>query len=193
MSEGETISCSKRRPVGAESTAAVLLAALAAAALTFLACSAPPPPPPPPPPPSTPLPTPVVVPLAEPDDLAREVLTEAGFDQIDEDGAGGTIVGRLRRSTATADEERAAVAELRRIARFDEELGSERIGGYDIRVEIRIEESDSAELDVAAKAEIRATPRARAAVLPSPPSRQLVSRGVLERELVERIHARWSE
>jgi hypothetical protein len=191
MSKHEILPRSKPGRSQARPIAVVGLAI--AASIAFLACSAPPPPPPAPPPPPTPLPTPVVVPLAEPDDLAREVLGDAGFGEIDEDGAGGTIVARLRRSVATAEEERAAVAELRRIARFDEEFGSERIAGYEIRVEIRIKQTEASELDVAAKAEIHAAGRARVAALPPPPSRQLVSRGVLERELVERIHARWSE
>src|SRR5690606_36544018 len=124
----------------------------------LLACSAPPPPPPAPPP-ATPLPTPVIVPLASAADLAREVLAEAGFGEIEEDPESGTITARSARVVATAEEERAAVEELRRIARFDEAFVTDRVAAYEIRFEVRAKESDSAELDVAAKAEIRVTPR----------------------------------
>lgn len=163
--------------------------ALLAAAISFPSCAAAPPPPPPPPPiPEPPPPTPE--PKADLWDAPRAVLTAAGYTVIAEDRAKGVLTARVQKSTPTPAEQRTAFADLGRISHIDDPRvggAARRMSAYTVTVHVRVGSPESAEVSMAVKAEIQVTERVRQKNASANVTHPVPSRGVLEKELIEKI------
>ena len=161
------------------------------AALWFPGCAAEAPPAPPPPPLPTPEPPPPTPePAADLWDAPRAVLTEAGYTVFAEDREKGVLSARVTKSTETAAEQRAAIKDLSRISHLDDPRvggAARRMSAYAVTVHVRIGSPDSAEVTMAVKAEIQVTERVKQKNATANVTHPVPSRGVLEKELLEKI------
>ena len=165
------------------------LALLGCLSLAGCAADAPAPPPPPPLPTPEPAPPPPE-PKADLWDAPRAVLTEAGYTVIGEDREKGVLTARLAKSTGTPAEQRAAIADLSRISHLDDPRvggAARRMTAYEITVRVRIGSPDSAEVTMAVKVEFQVTERVKQKKATANVTHPVPSRGVLEKELLEKI------
>ena len=163
------------------------------ATLWLPGCAADAPSPPPPPPLPTPEPPPPPPePKADLWDAPRAVLTEAGYTVIGEDREKGVLTARLTKSTETPADQRAAMKDLSRIAHLDDPRvggAARRMSAYAVTVHVRIGPPDSAEVSMAVKAEIQVTERVKQKNVAANVTHPVPSRGVLEKEMLEKIRA----
>ena len=158
--------------------------------LSLAGCAADAPSPPPPPPLPTPAPPPPLEPKADLWDAPRAVLTEAGYTVIAEDREKGVLSARVTKATETPAEQRAAITDLSRISHLDDPRvggAARRMSAYEVTVHVRIGSPDSAEVTMAVKAEIQVTERVKQKNVAANVTHPVPSRGVLEKELLEKI------
>jgi hypothetical protein len=130
------------------------------------------------------------VPQADVWDAPHDVLTREGYEVTDENREGGVLVARLAKPTRTAAEQKEGFAFLRRIAHVDDPRvggAAQRMTGYEILVRVKVGSGESAEVSMAVKAEFKVFERAREKGASGEVSYRVPSRGLLEKELLEKI------
>ncbi|MGH7806314.1 MAG: hypothetical protein ACREQJ_18340, partial [Candidatus Binatia bacterium] len=173
------------------------LRSLVVAAILLASCAAEPPPAPPlPPPVPAPESFPPLPPQADLWDAPRTVLTEAGYTVVAEDRAKGVLTARVTRSTPTPADQRAAIADLGRIAHIDDpRLGGavRRMESYAVTVHVRVGSPGSSDISMAVKAELQVTERVQQKKATASVTHPVPSRGVLEKDLIAKIQQRLEE